>query len=166
MKRESIIRLMWISLGIHVGYFLLEAIVAMGQRQIMALSMAPDFEGTVFPVPYLLAGSAVYLVIHGILTVILAGQLERGGNSIASEVLVVILFGGALGWFSIIGNGLVSRLVGAYLGSIGLASFSIINRALSFFSPIRTVAISLLILASGLSMYCKLEDRKLHMSEE
>ena len=84
MKRESIIRLMWISLGIHVGYFLLEAIVAMGQRQIMALSMAPDFEGTVFPVPYLLAGSAVYLVIHGILTVILAGQLERGGNSIAS----------------------------------------------------------------------------------
>ena len=51
MKRESIIRLMWISLGIHVGYFLLEAIVAMGQRQIMALSMAPDFEGTVFPVP-------------------------------------------------------------------------------------------------------------------
>ena len=80
MKRESIIRLMWISLGIHVGYFLLEAIVAMGQRQIMALSMAPDFEGTVFPVPYLLAGSAVYLVIHGILTVILAGQLERGGH--------------------------------------------------------------------------------------
>lgn len=29
-----------------------------------------------------------------------------------------------------------------------------------------TVAISLLILASGMSMYCKLEDRKLHMSEE
>ena len=61
MKRESIIKLMWISLGIHVGHFLLEGIVAMGQRQIMALSMAPDFEGTVFPVPYLLAGSAVYL---------------------------------------------------------------------------------------------------------
>ena len=84
MKRESIIKLMWISLGIHVGHFLLEGIVAMGQRQIMALSMAPDFEGTVFPVPYLLAGSAVYLVIHGILTVILAGQLKKGGNSIAS----------------------------------------------------------------------------------
>ena len=33
MKRESIIRLMWISLGIHVGYFLLEAIVAMGQSR-------------------------------------------------------------------------------------------------------------------------------------
>ena len=29
MKRESIIRLMWISLGIHVGHFLLEGIVAM-----------------------------------------------------------------------------------------------------------------------------------------
>ena len=55
-------------------------------------------------------------MIHEILTVILAGQLKKGGNSIASEVLVVILFGGALGWFSIIGNGLVSRLVGAYLG--------------------------------------------------
>ena len=77
MKRESIIKLMWISLGIHVGHFLLEGIVAMGQRQIMALSMAPDFEGTVFPVPYLLAGSAVYLVIHGILTGI-SGEYRTG----------------------------------------------------------------------------------------
>ena len=54
-----------------------------------SLSMAPVFEETVFPVPYLLAGSAVYLVIHGVLTIVLAGQLKRGGDSIASEVLVV-----------------------------------------------------------------------------
>lgn len=113
----------------------------------------------VFPALFFMSGSILYLILHVVLTVRLAGSLKRGATSIAWEVFGIILFGGVMGFIGMFVNHAVMIYIGRFMGSLGLAGASVINQAISVLNPIRSIAVSLLFVAIGMSIYSKMGDR-------
>jgi len=154
MKRETIVKVMWTALGIHGLYLLFVGVIACFQRQVLNVYMSGFDDARVFPVLFLLSGSILYLIMHAVLTVILVRRLQNGSVLIAVEVIGAVLFGAVFPLVSLVGQRMVTLLIG-YRGSAALASYSVIMQSFSLFTIVRGAAIALLLLSCGMSICCK-----------
>lgn len=147
---------MWISLAIHGGYFLLLIFCFAGQRQIQAWLMPGAVEQPLVLAPYIILGDIVYLTVHTVLTVILVKKLPGNGGAVVWEAAGAILFGGCMTWLYEIGGRILVRYVGNLHRSAGLVCYNSFRMAAAVIGPIRLIAVTLLLLAIGMSIYSKL----------
>ena len=152
MKR-NITRLIRISLYLHLFYFILLLLLFLCQRPIHMIF--GRYEECMALPPLILAYDILFLILHMVLAVILEKKINCN-TSLAAELTGVVLFGGVLYCLDTIANRILYRLVGLY-GHQTLANYSIFNQAQSLIRPIRMIAVTLLILAIGMSMYRKLD---------
>lgn len=157
MKKRVISNLMWVSLGVHVVYFILLGYLVMGQRQIFKFS-SPIRAPYLFSMPALMAGAFLFLAIHAALTILLVKQLNTGGCSVSGEAAGALVLGVGFPVAYEISEKIGRWLAGFYVGIEGLFSYSMFTEASRWISPIRVIAVSLVLLAIGMSIYCKRSD--------
>lgn len=158
MGRKGINRILWTALGIHILYFVLLGIIAANQQRIIGM-LSSIQEPPLFSAPALLAGASVFLAAHVVLTALLVRRPPAGGGSTAGEWAGLLLFGAVFPIFSIFGSWIAMLMVGRLIGVYGLASYSLLRRMFWLAGPIRTIAISLFLLAAGMSVYEKQAGR-------
>lgn len=150
MKRRGIIRLLWTALGIHVLYFILSGMIAANQQVILE-RLSYSKNPHLFSLPGLMLGAFVFLMAHGVLTVMLAGRR----SSVTCQWTGVVLFGAGLPLLDLIGGRMVSMLAGRLGGMDALVSVTLLHSMFGLIAPIRMIAVSLFLLAVGMSIYEK-----------
>lgn len=160
MERKGIINLFRSSLLIHMLYLTLLIILFFHQRQIQAIYMPAAIDKNLLLSPYIIVYDIALFIAHTALIIVLERKLSGSGTSISYEVKGSILFG--VGFFCMDGIGyrMIMQYVGSFHGDSALACYMYFRMAAARISPIRMIAVTMLFVAVGMAVYCKLACRK------
>lgn len=152
MERKGIIRLLCISLAVHMFYMIFMVLFMLQQDRILAMYGAPFME--LLPVldPYMILPELVLFLLHVLWTVKFVMKLSGGGFSYSLVWIGTLLFGGCFHWLAGLGDLLVARYAGFFHGDSVVASYNIFRNAAAINAPIRMIAVTLLLLAVGMSV--------------
>ena len=155
MKKKVIIGLLWAAFGLIAVHFvfMIGGTLLQSWYQKLVYYEPGDELPFYFPVDYFIYN--IFRMLLMLLScIVISNGLNKEQKGIAMEIVSVVLFSGAFGFLAQIWGEISFRLV-VKQGSRAILARSIVTNFLSFINPISVVAISLFLVAAGMSITYK-----------
>jgi len=158
MKKETIVRLLWISVAVSAASIFIMVIITIYQGRIIDI-LTPSTATIIqdeFSIPYSLFMIAGFTILLQLLFVLLVQHgIKTGSKSIMAEVIACVVYSGPLIIISYVVNTAFLMSLSKH-GAIGIVSVATLNSILSHLcDPISAAANCLFLIGIGMSIFYK-----------